>query len=105
MNRMILMFALVISALALLDPAAPAWSDEVLQMPGGGTCFRQSGTGVIFGCSGGSSGSGGDSAADRARAYEAKEAGKRQEQYKDCLRTADWPNNPSRHECADMYLR
>lgn len=101
------MKAIMVVAL-LLIPAIPAWADEVLQMPNGGTCFRQSGTGVVFGCSGGSGGSSGggeDSAADRARLQEAKNASKRQEQYKDCLRTADWPNNPSRQECADMYLR
>lgn len=95
------MKAIVVVAL-LLVPAAPTWSDEVLQMPGGGTCFRQSGTGVIFGCSGGSSGGGGG---DSAAAQEARNFSRRQEQYKDCIRTSDWPGNPSRQECAEMYLR
>ncbi|HRW67005.1 MAG TPA: hypothetical protein P5032_14905 [Candidatus Competibacter sp.] len=78
----------------------PAWSDEVLQMPGGGTCMRQSGTGVVFGCSGGSSG---NSAADRAQLQEARNNRERMKQYQECLRTSDWPGKPGRSECASIY--
>ena len=93
-SKWVILFALM---------TAPAWSDEVLQMPGGGTCIRQSGTGVIFGCTGGSSSDSGDSAADRARLMEARNARERLKLYQECLRTSDWPGKPSRSECAAMH--
>ena len=90
-SKWVILFALM---------TAPAWSDQVLQMPGGGTCIRQSGTGVVFGCTGGSSG---NSAADRAQLHEAKNDRQRMKQYQECLRTSDWPGKPGRSECASMY--
>ncbi len=93
------MKAIVIVALILAVPSI-ALADRFVIMPDGGGCWIGD-SGMAHGCSGGSE----DSAADRARLQEAKNASKRQEQYKDCLRTADWPNNPSRQECADMYRR
>lgn len=90
-SKWVILFALM---------TAPAWSDQVLQMPGGGTCIRQSGTGVVFGCTGSSSG---NSAADRAQLHEAKNDRQRMKQYQECLRTSDWPGKPGRSECASMY--
>lgn len=78
-----------------------AWADEVLVMPNGGTCFRQSGTGVVFGCSGGSDS--GNSAADEARVMEAQNARERMKLLEECLRTSDWPGKPGRQECQSMY--
>lgn len=77
------------------------WADEVLVMPNGGTCFRQSGTGVVFGCSGGSDS--GNSAADEVRVMEAKNARERMKLLEECLRTSDWPGKPGRQECQSMY--
>lgn len=83
------------------------WADEVLLMPNGGTCFRQSGTEVVFGCSGGSnsgnSGNSGNSAADQARVMEAKNARERMKLLEECLRTSDWPGKPGQQECQSMY--
>ena len=93
-SKWVIIFALI---------AAPAWSDEVLQMPGGGTCMRQSGTGVVFGCTGGNTSNSGNSAADRAQLQEARNARERMNKLQECLRTSDWPGKPSRSECQAIY--
>lgn len=92
-SKLVILFALM---------TTPAWSDEVLQMPNGGTCMRQSGTGVVFGCTGGSSNSG-NSAADRAQLQEARNSRERMKKLQECLRTSDWPGKPGRSECQQMY--
>jgi len=104
MKRLRLLIILTMSTVLSLLISSPVIADEVMNMPNGGTCFRQSGTGTVFGCSGGrSSDDGGYSAADRAAAERSRTQRQRAGMLNECLRKADWPGSPGRSECMQMY--
>lgn len=83
-------------ALVLLSALAiPALADKYVTMPNGGGCWI--GNGGAYGCSEP------ENPAQTA-AREARRAEKlRSEKLEKCLRTADWPGQPGRAECQQMY--
>lgn len=94
-----------VAVLLLTTQVSLALADQRIQLPDGGGCWQNS-SGHVYGCSGGGSG-GGESAADvrdrrTARAIREAEAS-RQAALKKCLRTADWPNQPSKDDCMAMH--
>ncbi len=83
-------------SVALLIPTI-SLADRWVPMPGGGGCMIGN-SGVAYGCSGIQS-------SDEARAERETERTNRKklDMLEKCLRTSDWPGQPSRSECQAMY--
>lgn len=78
-----------------------AQADQRIQMPDGGGCWMNN-VGHVYGCSGGAAS--GAEIQDRRTARAIREAeASRQAKLDKCLRTADWPNQPSKRDCIQMY--
>lgn len=91
----------MIRVLILSFIALPAFADQRIQMPDGGGCWMND-VGHVYGCSGGAAPAAGAQDRATARAIRETEAS-RQAKLQQCLRTADWPNQPGRAQCAQMY--
>lgn len=86
-------------AVVLLVVSLPVFADSIIRLPNGGTCFVQSGTGVVFGCSGGEFNNNQNQPSPYERGPNVQKAGMLSE----CLRKSDWPGMPGRSECMRMY--
>jgi hypothetical protein len=88
----------------LLAAPATALADTFVTMPDGGGCWVNN-SGVASGCVdvyGHSVGKRNREAAKAEQMRQQNEAN-RQEQLRQCLRTADWPKMPGRDECMQMW--
>jgi hypothetical protein len=92
-----------IFTIAILFIAFPiaANADQLIQMPGGGTCW-QNDVGVVFGCSGMQSNAANGVVQSNA-ANSMHHPTRNSAALKQCLRTADWPGQPGKADCERMY--